>query len=173
MGGSIWPRTIVTAPGECKLICAVTGICRLPRMLPRSNFPESLVNTAETVIRQYPATVPCERVPCLRRVIIALFFVLLVGPATASNILVVVDIPLQTMHVRVDGMTKYRWDVSTGRAGYTTPSGRYRPIRMLKKWYSKKYDNAPMPYAIFFMAVTPFTARAISGTLVVSPRTAA
>ncbi len=86
----------------------------------------------------------------LRRVLLALFFALAASPALSASIVVVVDIPMQTMHVRVDGETKYRWDVSTGRAGYTTPAGRYQPIRMHKVWYSKKYDNAPMPYAIFF-----------------------
>ena len=86
----------------------------------------------------------------LRRILLALVFAFATAPAFASNILVVVDIPMQIMHVRVDGVTKYRWDVSTGRAGYTTPAGRYQPIRMHEKWYSRKYDNAPMPYAIFF-----------------------
>lgn len=86
----------------------------------------------------------------LRRILLALVLALATAPALASNILVVVDIPMQIMHVRVDGVTKYRWDVSTGRAGYTTPAGRYQPIRMHEKWYSRKYDNAPMPYAIFF-----------------------
>ena len=86
----------------------------------------------------------------LRRVLLALFFALAASPALSASIVVVVDIPMQTMHVRVDREANYRRDVSTGRAGYTTPAGRYQPIRMHKVWYSKKYDNAPMPYAIFF-----------------------
>lgn len=86
----------------------------------------------------------------LRRVLLALFFALVASPALSANILVVVDIPMQTMHVRIDGETRYRWDVSTGRAGHATPPGRYQPIRMHKLWHSRKYDNAPMPYAIFF-----------------------
>src|SRR5690606_26347017 len=40
---------------------------------------------------------------------------------------------------------------STARAGYSTPSGSYRPIRMHRMWYSQKYDLSPMPYAIFFV----------------------
>lgn len=86
----------------------------------------------------------------LRRVLLALFFALAAGPALSASIVVVIDIPMQVMHVRVDGETKYRWDVSTGRAGYATPAGRYQPISMHKLWHSRKYDNAPMPYAIFF-----------------------
>ena len=43
-----------------------------------------------------------------------------------------------------------RWAVSTGRAGYGTPSGTYRPQRMERSWFSKLYYNSPMPYSIFF-----------------------
>ena len=41
--------------------------------------------------------------------------------------------------------------VSTGRPGYTTPSGTYTATSMNEVWYSKEWDNAPMPHAIFFM----------------------
>jgi hypothetical protein len=86
----------------------------------------------------------------LRRVLLALAFVFSVSPSYADNILVIVDLQMQTMHVRVGGETMYRWDVSSGRAGYDTPPGRYQPTRMHKKYFSRKYDNAPMPFAIFF-----------------------
>jgi len=71
----------------------------------------------------------------LRRVLLALFFALAASPALSASIVVVVDIPMQTMHVRIDGETRYRWDVSTGRAGYATPAGRYQPIRMHELWH--------------------------------------
>jgi hypothetical protein len=86
----------------------------------------------------------------LRRIVLAIVFAFAASPAFADNVLVIVDIQMQTMHVRVDGVTKYRWDVSTGRQGYSTPPGRYEPIRMHKRYFSRKYDNAPMPFAIFF-----------------------
>jgi hypothetical protein len=86
----------------------------------------------------------------LRRIVLALVFAFSVSPAFAENILVIVDLQMQTMHVRVDGVTKYRWDVSSGRSGYATPPGRYQPTRMHKKYFSRKYDNAPMPFSIFF-----------------------
>jgi lipoprotein-anchoring transpeptidase ErfK/SrfK len=63
---------------------------------------------------------------------------------------ITIDITKQEMKVVSDGRTLYTFDVSTGRKGYTTPTGNYRPIRMHKMWYSAKYDNAPMPYSIFF-----------------------
>jgi hypothetical protein len=86
----------------------------------------------------------------LRRLLLCLAFCFAASPALAGNVLIVVDLQMQTMQVRVDGVTKYRWDVSTGKPGYSTPPGRYQPIRMHKKYFSRKYDNAPMPYAIFF-----------------------
>ena len=55
------------------------------------------------------------------------------------------------MVVYVDGIPTYDWAVSTARSGYRTPVGSFRPTRMHKMWYSKKYDNAPMPNSIFFL----------------------
>jgi hypothetical protein len=54
------------------------------------------------------------------------------------------------MHVRVDGETQHRWDISSGRTGFATPPGRYQPTRMYKRYFSRQYDNAPMPFSIFF-----------------------
>ena len=72
-------------------------------------------------------------------------------PARAgSQILVNVDKSLQEMTVFVDGIEKYQWPVSTGVRGYSTPSGNYTASSMNKIWYSKQWDNAPMPHAIFF-----------------------
>ncbi len=63
---------------------------------------------------------------------------------------ITIDISTQTMDVRVNGRTRYSFDVSTGRPGHTTPTGHYAPVRMYEKYASKKYDNAPMPWSIFF-----------------------
>jgi hypothetical protein len=40
--------------------------------------------------------------------------------------------------------------VSTGIARYDTPSGEFKPFRMEKDHFSKEWDDAPMPYSIFF-----------------------
>ena len=86
----------------------------------------------------------------LHRVVAMLVFGLLATPALAGQILVDVDIQTQQMQVRVDGRLTYTFDVSTGRKGHSTPKGRHEVVRMYERYYSKKYDNAPMPYAIFF-----------------------
>ena len=79
----------------------------------------------------------------------ALAYAFVAGPAAAS-VLVSIDKSSQQMSVSVNGFTRYTWAVSTGRAGYGTPNGTYRPQRMFRSWFSKKYYNSPMPYSIFF-----------------------
>jgi lipoprotein-anchoring transpeptidase ErfK/SrfK len=68
-----------------------------------------------------------------------------------SKILINIDKSRQEMTVFVDGLEQYTWPVSTGRAGYSTPSGTYTPTSMNEIWYSKQWDNSPMPHSIFFM----------------------
>jgi lipoprotein-anchoring transpeptidase ErfK/SrfK len=68
-----------------------------------------------------------------------------------AAVLVFIDKNNQQMTVSLDNVETYRWPVSTGRAGYATPSGTYTATSMNEVWYSKEYDNAPMPHAIFFM----------------------
>lgn len=71
------------------------------------------------------------------------------APASA-NILITIDKSTQQMSVAVDGAQRYVWPVSTGRPGYDTPSGNFKPNRMDADHYSQEWDNAPMPHAIFF-----------------------
>lgn len=78
---------------------------------------------------------------------------MLVAAASSSfaNALVArVDVSSQTMTVSKHGRVLYTWPVSTARSGYVTPRGQYKPTRMHKMWYSRKYDMSPMPYSIFF-----------------------
>jgi lipoprotein-anchoring transpeptidase ErfK/SrfK len=68
----------------------------------------------------------------------------------AASLVARIDVSAQTMTVSKHGRVLYRWRVSTARDGYYTPRGTYRPKRMHKMWYSRKYDMSPMPYSIFF-----------------------
>ena len=61
-----------------------------------------------------------------------------------------VDKNSQRMTVEVDGVPRYEWAVSTGRAGYGTPNGTYQPERLERTWFSKEYYDSPMPYSIFY-----------------------
>lgn len=67
-----------------------------------------------------------------------------------ANILIQIDKPSQTMTVSVNGAPVYRWRVSTGATGFSTPAGSYTPFRMEVMHYSQEWDNAGMPHAIFF-----------------------
>jgi hypothetical protein len=67
-----------------------------------------------------------------------------------ADILISIDKSTQSMSVSVDGSQRYVWPVSTGRPGYDTPSGTFRPNRMDADHYSQEWDNAPMPHTIFF-----------------------
>jgi hypothetical protein len=70
--------------------------------------------------------------------------------AANADVLVSVDKGAQRMAVSVDGQPRYSWPVSTGTARYDTPSGAYRPFRMERTHFSKEWDDAPMPFAMFF-----------------------
>lgn len=72
-----------------------------------------------------------------------------VSPAKA-DLLVTINKATQQMTVAVDGMTRYVWPVSTGIAGYDTPSGAFKPFRMEADHFSREWDDAPMPHSIFF-----------------------
>jgi lipoprotein-anchoring transpeptidase ErfK/SrfK len=78
-----------------------------------------------------------------------------------STLLIDIDKTSQEMTVFVDGVQQYSWPVSTGMRGYSTPSGTYTASSMNEIWYSKQWDNAPMPHAIFFTK----QGHAIHGTL--------
>ncbi|MEL7048028.1 MAG: L,D-transpeptidase [Pseudomonadota bacterium] len=61
-----------------------------------------------------------------------------------------IDLTRQRMTVREHGKVKHTFKISSGRKGFRTPTGSYRPQWMTRMHYSKKYDNAPMPHSIFF-----------------------
>ncbi len=73
-----------------------------------------------------------------------------VAPSHAAVVEVHIDISSQRMSVYQNGFPRHTWAVSTARRGYVTPTGNYRPTRMTKMHYSRKYDNSPMPHSIFF-----------------------
>ena len=72
------------------------------------------------------------------------------GRAFRAPIVVLIDKPVQEMKVFVDNVERYSWKVSTGLRSYDTPSGTYTARFMNEIWYSRQWDDAPMPHAIFF-----------------------
>lgn len=81
--------------------------------------------------------------------LLAAIISMLTSPALAS-ILITIDKPSQSMTVSVNGEPRYRWPVSTGASGYSTPTGSYNAFRMERMHYSDEWDGAGMPHSIFF-----------------------
>jgi lipoprotein-anchoring transpeptidase ErfK/SrfK len=77
-------------------------------------------------------------------------FSAVIAAPTRADVLISVDKSTQQMSVSVDGTARYSWPISTGRDHYGTPNGYYRPQRLARTWFSKKYYNSPMPHSIFF-----------------------
>jgi lipoprotein-anchoring transpeptidase ErfK/SrfK len=73
---------------------------------------------------------------------------LVASDSARADILVRVDKASQQMSVIVDGQHRYTWAVSTGI--YGTPSGSFRPQALKRHHFSTLYNNAPMPYSIFY-----------------------
>lgn len=61
-----------------------------------------------------------------------------------------VDLTRQIMTVFGKGNTFYKWPISSGRKGYETPTGTYKPTWIARRWYSRQYNGTPMPYSVFF-----------------------
>jgi L,D-transpeptidase-like protein len=75
----------------------------------------------------------------------------LLAPVSASAAIVVqIDKSTQRMTVSRDGERLHTWPVSTGKRGFSTPSGSYKAFRMEKDHFSREWDDAPMPNSIFF-----------------------
>lgn len=93
----------------------------------------------------------------MRRLVSAAIVGVTFGIATVAaaasapdRLIVEIDISDQEMVVAPEGKAAYRWPVSTARPGHVTPVGTYQP-EWLSRWHrSSIYNNAPMPFSIFF-----------------------
>jgi hypothetical protein len=84
---------------------------------------------------------------CLAGIAVALSL-LTWPPYAGADILVRIDRSSQRMSVIVNGEHRYTWPVSTGI--YGTPSGSFRPQSLKRYHRSTIYNNASMPYSIFY-----------------------
>jgi lipoprotein-anchoring transpeptidase ErfK/SrfK len=71
-------------------------------------------------------------------------------PSKETAVHVEINRAAQRMNVYVAGKLRHTWKVSTGRKGFKTPRGAWRPTWMTKMWYSKQWYNSPMPHSVFF-----------------------
>ena len=97
----------------------------------------------------------------MRSLLVAFTVLMLAASGAAqAKIAITVDKDAQLMTVAVDGVERYHWPVSTGIPSHETPNGSFRTFRMEEDHYSKEFDDAPMPHAIFFTKI----GHAIHGT---------
>ncbi len=96
----------------------------------------------------------------MRTLLVAVAGLMLCSPALAK-VDITVNKDTQTMTVAVDGVTKYRWPVSTDIPSRETPNGTFHAFRMEADHFSKEFDDAPMPHSIFFTKI----GHAIHGTM--------
>jgi lipoprotein-anchoring transpeptidase ErfK/SrfK len=90
----------------------------------------------------------------MRRIVVALLAFLFIQihlpSAFAANLIANISLSSQTMTVSQNGIVRHRWKVSTARKGYVTPQGSWSAKWLSKNHRSRKYDDAPMPFAVFF-----------------------
>ncbi len=85
------------------------------------------------------------------RLAIAVLLLLAPAPAAmAERVWALVSVSQQTMKVYHENRLLYQWPVSTAKAGKITPTGRFTPEFLSKNHRSSLYNNAPMPFAIFY-----------------------
>lgn len=75
---------------------------------------------------------------------------LLPGAALAERVVAHVSITSQVMKVYHEGRLLFTWPVSTAKPGKITPTGTYEPEFLSRHHRSRRYNNAPMPFAIFY-----------------------
>jgi lipoprotein-anchoring transpeptidase ErfK/SrfK len=92
--------------------------------------------------------------------LVAVAISMLIGSATHAALLIEIDKSTQQVTVTLNDERLYTWRVSTGAEEYDTPSGTFTPFRMEIDHHSDEWDNAPMPYSIFFTD----TGAAVHGT---------
>jgi hypothetical protein len=52
------------------------------------------------------------------------------GASARSGVVALIDLGEQDVHFFVDGTSKHSWSIVSGRGGYQTPTGRFRPQRL-------------------------------------------
>ena len=70
--------------------------------------------------------------------------------ASAARLVATVNLSSQTMTVTEGGIVKYRWAISTARRGKITPTGSWSAKWTSRNHRSSRYNNAPMPYSVFY-----------------------
>jgi lipoprotein-anchoring transpeptidase ErfK/SrfK len=70
--------------------------------------------------------------------------------APATTLVAKINLSTQRLDVHFGGQLQHSWPISSGLPEFATPRGTFRPQWTAKMWFSRKYDDAPMPHSVFF-----------------------
>lgn len=86
------------------------------------------------------------------RLFAAILFLFTLSPALATEERVLARVSLSEQKIRIyhEGRLLFTWAVSTAKAPKITPTGSFTPEFLSKDHRSKRYNNAPMPWAVFY-----------------------
>ncbi|MDA0963052.1 MAG: L,D-transpeptidase [Proteobacteria bacterium] len=86
----------------------------------------------------------------LTAMLAAMLWLGLAGTGFTQPLWIQIDLSDQRMQVMEGDALVHEWPVSTARAGKRTPVGDFTPYLLKRRHFSSLYNNAPMPYSIFF-----------------------
>lgn len=138
-------RKLMLALGATLLPAAAQAATTTTPPATETTKPVVKKPAAATPAKKPPAKKPAVKKPAAKKQVAKKK-----APPPPPRLIVTINKVSQKMTVELDGDTLYKWPVSTGAPGYETPSGTFRPFRLEKEHYSKEWDDAPMPYSIFF-----------------------
>jgi lipoprotein-anchoring transpeptidase ErfK/SrfK len=150
------------------------GALLMPLLVPAAQAAEKLaaVTNSETSTDAAVATVDSSVAKAAPAVGDTLSLALAVAkdmsrppPPPPITLVLKVDLSNQRVTVVERGKVKQTWTISSGREGYATQTGTFQPTWTAKMWYSRQWDMAPMPNAVFFNGGTAFHATNAVGSL--------
>jgi hypothetical protein len=87
------------------------------------------------------------------------------SPPPPITLVLNADLGTQRLTVSEHGKIRFTWPISSGKSGFDTKTGTFTPQWASRLWYSRQYDNAPMPHAVFFHRGMAFHATTAVGML--------
>lgn len=134
--GVTYPRN---APPD--LVADIFPDLPVPAQVEPVPAPAQTAHVPEAPRAALPAAEPAETPPPVAAAM----------PATTPVTLRLdVDLATQRLTITERGDVKAVWPISSGRAPTVTKTGTFRPQWASRMWYSRQYDMAPMPHAVFF-----------------------
>ena len=130
---------LTASPAEADPGAASSGGTRVAAAAVPVPTPAAPADPAVSKTSVSPTAEPVARKPVVKKV-----------APPQPTLVARIDLTRQRMTVRRHGKVIHSWKISSGRRGYATPPGRFRPSWASKMWYSRQYNGAPMPYAVFF-----------------------